>query len=358
MFRKCFQNKTEIYMVGDIGGTNTRLSIFLENKTSIFEKNYLNDNYDIENGLEIICKEFIKLFSETHKISKYKLYKVCFGIPSIIKNNKVLIHNRPKWGTIDLSKINFFLSKIFKNQIELYTLNDFQIQSYGIIDLELNNPSTYLLNKGEIKKNTTKAIIGAGTGLGQCFLTFCNGKYIANHSEGGNIDFSPKNKQEIDLLEFILNNLDYQRVTNEDIISGRGIQNIYKFFYFNQYKILPKLNIKTDFISKRSLSDIKNNKTSIFTETMKLWVSIYGSIVGDCVCNILPTGGIYIVGGVAVKNKEWFIGKKSNIFINSYLNKGFLSYTLSKIPIILITDIELTDNLPKYGALYYLNNNI
>ena len=39
MFNTCIRvRKKKIYLIGDIGGTNTRLSIFQDNKKSIFEK--------------------------------------------------------------------------------------------------------------------------------------------------------------------------------------------------------------------------------------------------------------------------------------------------------------------------------
>ena len=43
----------------------------------------------------------------------------------------------------------------------------------------------------------------AGTGLGECYLTMSeSGKYTCWPSEGGHIEFSPRNELTLDLFEY------------------------------------------------------------------------------------------------------------------------------------------------------------
>lgn len=51
--------------------------------------------------------------------------------------------------------------------------------------------------KGEPKKKAPIACIGAGTGLGEVYLTVDNGHYVAYPSEGGHAEFPPRTDLEV-----------------------------------------------------------------------------------------------------------------------------------------------------------------
>ena len=43
-------------------------------------------------------------------------------------------------------------------------------------------------------------------------------------------------------------------------------------------------------------------------------ISAYGSVAGSAALQWLPTGGLYIAGGLAPKNFKWFTKKPQEIF--------------------------------------------
>ena len=352
---KCITNSKKLWLIGDVGGTYTRLSLLEKSGFHLFNKTYLNKNYNYEYGLvNIICK-FISEFKILKNIS-FTIKKCCLAVPGINKKTYIYITNRPNWGKIYIDIIENTLSKLLNNTIKINIINDFEAQSYGILELCYNNTIFINSSKKNIKPYAVKCVIGAGTGLGQSFLTYCTNKYIVNPSEGGHIDFSPTNKEQWDLVSFLKKYLSYTRISNEDIISGKGISNIYSFLYYKQFQVLIVTNNLIKEISDNANKDLELNKETIYTKTLDLWCSCYGSIVADLSITLIPYGGIYIVGGIAIKNKEWFIGKKKNIFLDSFYNKGFLREYLIKIPIIFITNHNLIDNLGKNGIVYYLKN--
>jgi hypothetical protein len=51
------------------------------------------------------------------------------------------------------------------------------------------------------RKGAPLACIGAGTGLGECFLTMDNGHYVAYPSEGGHAEFPPRTETEVGLWD-------------------------------------------------------------------------------------------------------------------------------------------------------------
>ncbi|MCE5275221.1 MAG: glucokinase, partial [Deltaproteobacteria bacterium] len=70
------------------------------------------------------------------------------------------------------------------------------------------------------------------------------------------------------------------------------------------------------------------------------FVSILGAETGNLALNILPTGGIYLAGGLPPR----ILGMlASDVFLDAYFAKGRLSRILKRIPIhvILNTDIGL-----------------
>ena len=72
-------------------------------------------------------------------------------------------------------------------------------------------------------------ILGAGTGLGQGFLIKQGNFYQAFPSEGGHADFAPRTEVEFQLLKYLLDKHDIQRISVERVVSGLGIVSIYQF---------------------------------------------------------------------------------------------------------------------------------
>ena len=73
------------------------------------------------------------------------------------------------------------------------------------------------------------AVIGAGTGLGEVFMTpDHNGLYEAWPSEGGHVEYAPRNQEEFELLEHIKRKVK-GRVSVERVVSGKGLVNVYEY---------------------------------------------------------------------------------------------------------------------------------
>ena len=110
-------------------------------------------------------------------------------------------------------------------------INDFVAAGYGVLTVNLAEECIVLQNA---KRDMTAPIacIGAGTGLGQCFLTpsgeqGAEGDYRCFPSEGGHAEFAPRNELEFKLLSFLKNKFDAKhRVSVERIVSGTGLSNV------------------------------------------------------------------------------------------------------------------------------------
>jgi glucokinase len=77
----------------------------------------------------------------------------------------------------------------------------------------------------------------------------------------------------------------------------------------------------------------------ICVEVMDIFASTYGAETGNLALKTIPTGGIFIAGGIAAKNMSTL--KKNDQYVQAYLQKGRMRPLLKKIPIYLITHKEV-----------------
>jgi len=148
-----------------------------------------------------------------------------FAVAGPVDRNMVTFTNRSTW-VID----GMELAKKFG--IEQVTLvNDFVANGYGL--LTLTDSETHTLQDVPAQAGAPIALIGAGTGLGQCFLTATPDTPSMYHtwpSEGGHTEFAPRTDLEVELLNFLKKKFtETSRVSVERICSGKGIANVYEF---------------------------------------------------------------------------------------------------------------------------------
>ncbi len=328
-----------MYLVGDIGGTKTNIAILEKTKNKYLitlEKSCPSKDYD---SLKTIVKEFI----EENK--SLKITDACFGVAGPVKEGLCDATNLP-W-LVDIKKI----AELLKLDIaHVGLLNDLEAAAYGIEILE--DKDVFILNKGVEKPQGNRCLLSAGTGLGESIIFWDGNKYKPSASEGGHTDFAPRNKIEIDLLNYLINK--YGRISYERILSGPGLLNIYDFFKETTYQdtphwLLEKLKDKdpSAVISETAIS----KKDECCEKALELFITVYGAEAGNLALTSLATGGVYIGGGIAPKilNKI-----KEGAFMQSFTHKGRLSVMVSQMPVKVI----LNDKAPLLGCANYLQNRL
>ena len=115
-------------------------------------------------------------------------------------------------------------------------MNDFVGQGYGALDLDLESEVVELMPGSISKINDLgpKVCVGAGTGLGECYLTRSSLApdlgYECYPSEGGHVDFVPRDDLGVELCKHLREKFDgANRVSVERVVSGRGLANVYEF---------------------------------------------------------------------------------------------------------------------------------
>jgi glucokinase len=315
-------------LAGDIGGTNTRLALYENNKLIGEEKKFPSRNYQ---NLETIIEEFLQ---------GKKVERACFGIAGAVQNGVCKATNLP-W-IVDVKNIS---QKI--NIPHVYLLNDLEAHAYGIH--ELKKDELFELQKGIVKKGN-QALIAAGTGLGEAGLFFNGKNHIPFASEGGHTDFAPRDEEEIELFKFL--HKKFPHVSYERILSGPGLFSVWEFLtQTKNYKVPSDLKkaLETQ-PGPKAIGEwaLEHNDPGCL-KAIDLFLSIYGAEAGNVALKFLSVGGLYIGGGIAPKLLKFI---KTGRFLNSFLEKGRFKALLSEIPVYVI----LNDDTAILGAHYFAKN--
>jgi glucokinase len=84
---------------------------------------------------------------------------------------------------------------------------------------------------------------------------------------------------------------------------------------------------------------------SACVETLQIWTECYAAEAGNMALRMLPFGGVYVAGGIALKILPKM---KDGTFVRTFSDKAKLSRELARIPIYVV----LNQDAPVRGAAY------
>jgi glucokinase len=306
-------------LAGDVGGTKVHLALYDftdGNLQHTRDQKYPAKDYS---GLEEIVKEF--LVNE-------KVTAACFGVPGPVRDGRLRLTNLP-W-TLDSRELATHLKIDY-----VFLINDLQANGYGIN--ELSADQIYTLSEGDAQQVGNRALISAGTGLGEAFMVWDGRNYVPYPSEGGHSDFAPRNEDEIDLLRFLRQKYD-GRISFERVVSGQGITNCYEFL--REVRGLEEPAWLAERIAAEDPNAVITElalkaKSEICEKALDLFVSAYGAEAGNMALKILSVGGLYVGGGIAPRILEKL---KDGTFLKAFTDKGRLSQLLVHMPVRVILE--------------------
>jgi glucokinase len=321
-----------LVLAGDIGGTKTHLALFSVHGEKLrieSEQRFPSKRYS---GLVPVLQDFLAG-------AKPAVEAACFGIAGAVVDGKVTTPNLP-W-IIDIENVRKALKPA-----PVTLLNDLEAAAYGIFTLE--NDEFLVLNEGVMRHSGNKALIAAGTGLGQSILYDDGHHFRPLASEAGHADFAPRNDTEIELLRYLIGR--FGHVSYERVVSGPGLVNIYRFLKEMRGMAEPaalakKFSVGEDpgaVISQAALAD----EFEICVKALDLFVSVYGAEAGNLGLRAKSVRGLYIGGGIAPK----IVAKlKDGTFMHAFTDKGRYTDLLKAMPV----QIVLNEEAGLRGAAYY-----
>ena len=272
-------------LAGDVGGTKTNLGIYrvddhgaltLVRETSVASRSAPT--------LEAVVEAF--LAPGEH------IAAAAFGVAGPVLDGVVDITNLP-WHVA----AHTLGRAIGCPRVRL--LNDLETTAYGALFAEARE--ILVLSAGQPLAGN-RAVIAAGTGLGQGLLFWDGRRYHSSATEGGHVEFGPRDAREDALLQFLRPRVG--RVTWERVLSGPGLHNIFTYLVEGEGRepgaaVRARLAVEDPSAVVGELGVA--GTCAVCAEAVNLFVTLYGSQAGNVGLSTLAVGGVYVGGGIVTK---------------------------------------------------------
>jgi glucokinase len=304
-------------LAGDIGGTKTNLALYGYRDGTLTlqtQRHYASRDYA---DFSDVVSAFVS------SLGGVAVDAACFGIAGPVVDGRCRTTNLP-WeiGTPELQR------QLSTPKVRL--LNDLEATAYGMLYLDASEFAD--LNPGAEARDGNRAVIAAGTGLGEAMLYFDGSVYHPVGSEGGHADFGPADGTQAALLQWLFERFP-GHVSYERILSGPGVALLYAFLRDSGFAPEPSFMLdlpdgadRSAMISEGALQ----KKDPLCRETLRLFAKIYGAEAGNLALKTLSTGGVYIGGGIAPKILPVL---RDGHFMEGFAAKGRFENLLRAMPV-------------------------
>jgi len=310
-------------LAGDVGGTKVHLALYSFEHGQLVHVNDERFPAHEFSGLQEIVLRFLA------ENSNPEITAACFGVPGPVRGGRLRLTNLP-W-VLDSRELSAGL-----NITHLFLINDLEANGYGIP--ELTPDQIFTLNEGDPAGVGNRALVSAGTGLGEGLLIWNGKTHVPMASEGGHCDFAARNPLEMELLSWLTQKYS-GRVSFERVVSGQGVTNIYTFLRDQKHMEEPAwLRHRIDNEDPNAvIGEVgeEPGKSELCAKTLEMFAAAYGAEAGNMMLKVLATGGIYLGGGIAPRMLKTMRG---GAFMQAFTDKGRLSDLLVHTPVHIILE--------------------
>jgi len=315
-------------LVGDIGGTRSRLSLYDGAGQKLLREAVLPSRE------HATFDEIARLFLDgaPHPPPAAAVLGVAGPIrervgPKGQPNQVATVTNLP-WR-LDARKLSRSLSipkVVLANDLAVAALGCLHVPAEVVLPLGGKRPRP---------KGQHLAVIAAGTGLGEARLVWNGEGHLVLPTEGGHTDFAPRTPIEIDLLRFLAKRHP-DHVSYERVLSGDGLGALYDFF-------VSRGERETKATGKRLAHGDRNaaiaelglsGGSRAAAMAVDLFVSLYGAEAGNLALKELSLGGVYVAGNIA----RHLVTARRDVFLAGFRAKGRFAKLMAEIPIAVVTD--------------------
>lgn len=324
-------------LAGDIGGTKTLLSLYRSDGGHlelVRETRFVSSEWD---DLAPMVRQFLQ---QGDGPTTPPPSAACLAVAGPVQGGRARLTNLPwqlsETGLADACAIP-----------RVALVNDFAVLVYGLPFLESHQLEP--VRPGNALADEPVLILGAGTGLGVALGIPTAAGLRAVASEGAHGEFAPRSEAEWALRQWLRRDLALERVSIERVVSGTGLGHVARWLLHERdpQGLHPLQAVARHWQGSGSPTDLPaavaeaaSQGDPLAGDAMELWLSAYGSVVGDLALASLSRGGIWLAGGTAAK---LLAGLRSPAFLDAFLAKGRLRPALESIPIQAVVD-------PKVGS--------
>jgi glucokinase len=313
-----------VLLAGDVGGTKTLLGLFrasgarpgMARPTQVVLREYATLDF---NSLDDVVSAFAE---ETNTTS---VDAIVVGVAGPVKEQTARLTNVPWIADVSATAERF-------GGCPALLLNDLEAMGSSVEVLEPDELA--LLQEGDAVSTGNGALIAAGTGLGEALLHNVDGRFVPAASEGGHADFAPRTRRELALVEELTRI--HGRVSNEQVISGQGILNLFRFTHGTQDLAKACRVVREDEPSempKRITASALERRCEQCVETLDMFVEAYGAEAGNLALRTVALAGVYLGGGIAPKILP---ALEHGRFIDAFRSKEPMTDLLRTLPVYVI----------------------
>jgi len=313
-----------VILAGDVGGTKTLLALYDASGGTLREKIYPSAEFG---SLAEILRRFLG------EGPSGALEAACFAVAGPVVDGRSRPTNLP-WELDEPA-----LAEILGARVRL--VNDLEGAGYGVLAL---GPEQSVVLQAGVQRQGNMAVIAAGTGLGEAIVVRTGAGHHVVASEGGHADFGPRTELETALLGYLRQ--EYGRVSYERLLSGPGLQNIYRFLRDSGVATEPEwLRVRmaeedpAAVISEVGLAA----DHPLCAQALDLFVSVYGAEAGNLALKAFALGGVYVAGGIAPKILPKL---EDGTFSAAFVDKGRLADLMRSLPV----RVVLNPRIALFGA--------
>jgi glucokinase len=321
-------------LTGDIGGTNTRLAImeYQDGGTRITQ----NDNFHSTSfsSLGDIISEFLG------RHTQLKPQAAAFGVAGPVARGVSRITNLP-W---------LVSAQALAQQLGLpgvQVLNDLEALAWGIDTLQADDMVT--LQTGAADSTGNRAVIAAGTGLGEAGMCFDGKLHIPFATEGGHTDFAPADERDWRLWGFLQQR--FGHVSWERVVSGTGLVTLFEFLLLESGAATPDwfedpAQDSAACVTRHALS----GDEALCVEALDWFTRLYGAEAGNLALKMKATAGLYLGGGIAPKILP---ALQNGPFLAAFLDKGRMRRLVEDMPVRVICNEQVSlQGLARVAAMH------
>jgi len=309
-----------VILAGDIGGTKTHLALYAPGGSA---REPLVDrklpSQSASSLLELI-KTFLAEASEPPT-------RAVLGIAGPVVDNRSETTNLP-WD-VDAGEVSGVLG-----DAPVTLLNDLVATAHGLDTVRPDD--LQVLSRGRPEAGN-RALIAAGTGLGEALLPWDGTRWSAMASEGGHSDFAAREPLEDELAVWL--RARYRRVSYERVLSGPGLADLHRFLRDTGRGDEPAAFARAFDDASDPAAVVSQGAIENTCERARLaverFLEVYGAEAGNLALKGLAVGGVFVGGGIAPRLRALFNGSR---FMHAFKDKGRLSPLMETVPVSIVLD--------------------
>lgn len=283
-------------LVADVGGTNMRLAA--ANDGNIVKQTTFETTGDMH--LTDAVKSFVETVGSAPRF-------VEVAAAGVIQDGYVTLTNANQQGFSEGDLTNSAGAQ--KARI----LNDFEAAAWSLVtadpkDLTLVQGALPAALQSPPQPTPPRLIIGPGTGLGVGTLAWAGNQPEVLQGEGGHVRIAPRNRDEVDLFAKLAELWPETRMGDDDslaleaeaIISGTGMPYLMAALEALEGRATSNMSAREIFEAAKETSD------PLAEQAIDIFCHHLGAVAGDLALYISAYGGVFLTGGVLLKNTWLF----------------------------------------------------